>query len=151
MSDAQEPHDMYDPTVPVLTEIVVTGDSARARGAPSMSLPVLDQRIDAGPTAAGAATAAAAAALADGGAQSPDAEALIERLRGRCLTWLASDGRSVVEARCRAALQEHSDWLVGQITREVGLALETELAGWVRDALRDEAASRSRGAPAGGA
>ena len=140
MSDAQEPQDMYDPTVPTLTELVVPGDPARARGTPANSLSLRDQ-----PAATGAG-ATARATFAEG----PDADALVERLRGRCLTWLAGDGRTVVEARCRAALQEHSDWLVGQITREVGLALETELAEWVREALREEAASRSGGAPRSG-
>lgn len=136
MSDGQEPHDMYDSSVPTLTDVVAVGDPARARGAPPMSLSLAGQ-----PAAAGAAGASA-----DAGTRGPDADALAERLRGRCLTWLAGDGRAVVEARCRAALQEHSDWLVGQITREVALALETELAGWVREALRDDAGSRSGGA-----
>lgn len=135
MSDAQEPRDTYDPSVPTLIDIVATGDPTRARSTPPMSLSL------AGQPAGAAATAFAASA-----ARGYDADALVERLRGRCLTWLAGEGRTVVEARCRAALQEHSNWLVGQITREVGLALETELAGWVRDAMRDEAASRSGGA-----
>jgi len=129
MSDLQEPHDMYDPSIPVLKDVAVPGDPARAREASPMSL-ALEQP---------GAAAASAAGLSD-----HDADALVERLRGRCLTWLAGEGRAVVETRCRAALHEHSNWLVGQITREVGLALETELAGWVRDAIRDEAASRSR-------
>ncbi|HTH58671.1 MAG TPA: DUF2486 family protein [Paraburkholderia sp.] len=139
MSDAQEPRDIYDRSIPVLTDIVVAGDPARARNAPPNSLSL------------GEPSTGAAAASAFGGAGERDADALVERLRGRCMTWLADEGRSVVEARCRAALQEHSNWLVGQITREVGLALETELAGWVRDAMRDEAASRFKGAPSRGA
>lgn len=134
MSDAQEPRDMYDPSVPTLTDVVAAGDPTQARNSPSMSLSL-----------AGQPAAAASNAFAPAGVPGLDADALVERLRGRCLTWLGGEGRTVVEARCRAALQEHSNWLVGQITREVGLALETELAGWVRDAIRDEAASRSRG------
>jgi hypothetical protein len=129
---------MYDPSVPVLTDIVAAGDPARARRAPPMSLSLGEE-----PAVAGAK---GPAAFADAGISEHDADAVVERLRGRCLTWLAGDGRTMVEARCRAALQEHSNWLVGQITREVGLALETELAGWVREALRDAAASRSGGA-----
>lgn len=137
MSDAEEPHDMYDdPSVPTLTDIVAAGDPTRARSTPPGSLSLAEQQAAAG----------AAAAVARAGVEGPDADAIVERLRGRCLTWLAGEGRTVVEARCRAALQEHSNWLVGQITREVGLALETELAGWVRDAMRDEAASRPGGA-----
>ncbi|MEQ5841485.1 DUF2486 family protein [Paraburkholderia acidicola] len=71
-----------------------------------------------------------------------DPEALAERLRGRFASYLTGEGRSVIETRCRDALQEHSTWLVNQITREVALALETELTGWVRDAVRDEMARR---------
>ena len=139
MSDAQEPHNMYDPSIPLLTDILVSGDPARARSAPPLALSVAEQPA-----------VAATAAFMDSGAGEYEADALVERLRGRCLTWLAGDGRSVVESRCRAALNEHSDWLVGQITREVGLALETELAGWVRDAMRDEAASRAGRPPSTG-
>jgi hypothetical protein len=136
--DAQEPRDMYDPSVPTLTDIVALGDAKRARSGPPGSLSLGE------PPAA--ADAARPAAFAGFGAGDHQVDALVERLRGRCLTWLAGDGRAVVEARCRAALQDHSNWLVGQITREVGLALETELAGWVREAMRAEAASRSGGA-----
>ena len=142
MSDAQEPHDMYDPSIPVLTNVFVPGDPRRARAAPPMALSLDEQTATAG---------RGAAAFAAPAAEGRDADVLVERLRGRCLTWLAGEGRTVVEARCRAALQEHSDWLVGQITREVGLALESELAGWVRDAIRDEAASRPGAAPSRGA
>jgi len=134
MSDPQEPQDMYDPSVPVLNDVYVPGDPRRARVAPPMS-PSADGRNE-----PSAAVRTGSAPRADG----HDADALVDRLRGRCVTWLAGEGRAVVEARCRAALQEHSDWLVGQITREVGLALENELAAWVRDAIRDEAAPRPR-------
>jgi hypothetical protein len=41
-------------------------------------------------------------------------------------------------------LQEHSTWLVSQITREVALALETELTQWVREAVADELERRGR-------
>nr|WP_274389420.1 DUF2486 family protein [Paraburkholderia tagetis] len=71
-----------------------------------------------------------------------DAEALVERVSGRAMNWLTGDGRSVIEARCAAALQQHSHWIVGQVSREIGLALETELKGWVRDAVREELAAR---------
>ena len=142
MSDVQEPQDMYDASIPVLKDVFVPGDPARARAAPPMSLS-LDGQTATAAAAAPAAFQPEQAGYATGHeAGHHDADALVERLRGRCLTWLAGDGRTVVEARCRAALQEHSHWLVGQITREVGLALETELAGWVRDAIRDEAAAR---------
>jgi Protein of unknown function (DUF2486) len=75
-----------------------------------------------------------------------DAEIIAERLRGRFAGFLTGEGRGIIEARCRDALQEHSTWLVGQITREVALTLETELAGWVKDAVEEEIARRSRSA-----
>jgi hypothetical protein len=78
-----------------------------------------------------------------------DADLIAERLRGRFAGFLTGEGRGIVEARCREALQEHSTWLVGQITREVALTLETEMAGWVKEAveqaLKEETARRSHG------
>jgi hypothetical protein len=50
----------------------------------------------------------------------------------------------VIEARCRDALQDHTTWLVNQITREVALALETEMTGWVREAVEEELARRPK-------
>jgi hypothetical protein len=72
-----------------------------------------------------------------------DADALVERLRGRALSWLTGEGRGVIEARCSAAMQEHAHWIVGQVSREIGLALETELKGWVKAAVREELAARA--------
>ena len=70
-----------------------------------------------------------------------DAEQLAERLRVRFAGYLREEGRGVIEARCREALQEHTSWLVRQVTREVALALEGEVVGWVRDAVREELAA----------
>ncbi|ALL64415.1 Protein of unknown function (DUF2486) [Paraburkholderia caribensis MBA4] len=67
-----------------------------------------------------------------------DADVLAERLRGRFATYLKGDGRNLIEARCRDAFQDHTTWLVNQITREVALALETEMLSWVREAIREE-------------
>jgi hypothetical protein len=75
-----------------------------------------------------------------------DADVIAERLRGRFAGFLTGEGRGVIEARCRDALQDHTSWLVNQITREVALALETELTGWVREAVDQEIARRSGGA-----
>ncbi|MGF6768960.1 hypothetical protein P3T18_001430 [Paraburkholderia sp. GAS199] len=72
-----------------------------------------------------------------------DADVIAERLRGRFAGFLTGEGRGIVEARCREALQEHSAWLVNQITREVALALETEMTGWVREAVAEEIARRA--------
>jgi hypothetical protein len=72
-----------------------------------------------------------------------DADAIAERLRRRFAGFLTGDGRGVIEARCRDALQEHTTVLVSQITREVALTLESEMAGWVREAVEEELARRS--------
>ncbi|HHV7524471.1 TPA: DUF2486 family protein [Burkholderia orbicola] len=74
-----------------------------------------------------------------------DAQHIAERLRNRLTNYLTGTGRDAIEARCRDALHEHSAWLVGQITREVALALETEVMDWVRDAVDEEIARRRVG------
>ncbi|MDN7428019.1 hypothetical protein CFB89_12785 [Burkholderia sp. AU16741] len=74
-----------------------------------------------------------------------DAQHIAERLRNRLTTYLTGPGREAIEARCRDALHEHSAWLVGQVTREVALALETEVMDWVRDAVDEEIARRRAG------
>lgn len=74
---------------------------------------------------------------------SLDADLIAERLRGRFTSFLTGEGRGIIEARCRGALQDHTAWLVNQITREVALALETEMTGWVKEAVDQELARRS--------
>ncbi|WP_175690331.1 DUF2486 family protein [Burkholderia anthina] len=74
-----------------------------------------------------------------------DAQHIAERLRNRLTNYLTGEGREAIEARCRDALHDHTAWLVGQITREVALALETEVMDWVRDAVDDEIARRRAG------
>ncbi|WP_310731402.1 DUF2486 family protein, partial [Burkholderia pseudomultivorans] len=86
------------------------------------------------------APAEAAAALT-----AADAQHIAERLRNRLTGYLTGAGRETIEARCRDALHDHSAWLVGQITREVALALETEVMDWVRDAVDEEIARRRAG------
>ncbi|KVL44902.1 DUF2486 family protein [Burkholderia territorii] len=71
-----------------------------------------------------------------------DAQHVAERLRNRLTNYLTGEGREAIEARCREALHDHTAWLVGQITREVALALETEVMEWVRDAIDEEIARR---------
>jgi hypothetical protein len=66
-----------------------------------------------------------------------DAEHIADRLCAR----FAQEGRRVIESRCREALEEHTAWLVRQVTREVSLALEAEVSGWVREAVREELAA----------
>ncbi|MBN3734160.1 DUF2486 family protein [Burkholderia sp. Tr-20390] len=84
-------------------------------------------------------------AQAAAGLTAEDAQHIAERLRNRLTNYLTGEGRDAIEARCRDALHEHSAWLVGQITREVALALETEVMGWVRDAVDEEIARRRAG------
>ncbi|KFL55056.1 DUF2486 family protein [Burkholderia pyrrocinia] len=74
-----------------------------------------------------------------------DAQHVAERLRNRLTSYLTGAGREAIEARCRDALHEHSAWLVGQVTREVALTLETEVMDWVRDAVDEEIARRRAG------
>ncbi|SEI84673.1 DUF2486 family protein [Paraburkholderia diazotrophica] len=74
-----------------------------------------------------------------------DADVLAERLRARFATYLKGEGRNLIEARCRDAFQDHTTWLVNQITREVALALETEMLRWVREAIREELGNSADG------
>ncbi|KVE96639.1 DUF2486 family protein [Burkholderia vietnamiensis] len=74
-----------------------------------------------------------------------DAQHIAERLRDRLTNYLTGAGRDAIEARCRDALHDHTAWLVGQITREVALALETEVMEWVRDAVDEEIDRRRAG------
>ncbi|KPJ31214.1 hypothetical protein BMUNKI379_29645 [Burkholderia multivorans] len=147
-------------------------DAATARDADAPAEPGAAQQVVAQDAAMGAplpSTLAADMPLADAAAPSPgrppaedalpeavvpaadepagvltaeDAQHIAERLRNRLTAYLTGAGRDAIEARCREALHDHSAWLVGQITREVALALETEVMDWVRDAVDEEIARR---------
>lgn len=157
--------DSCDSSIPVLNDVLVPGNRALARagthqafsedaGAPALDPrldpriaprfdPGMDPHLDPGaPVASFVPPPSVAPALAPADMRY-DPELLAERLRGRFASYLTGEGRSVVEARCRDALNDHTTWLVNQITREVALALETELTGWVRDAVREEMARRA--------
>jgi hypothetical protein len=121
-------HDTEDTVIPLLNEVMVPGNPLRAHNVAE---------------AKSVTAAAVKAAVEPEGLFAHDADALVERLRGRCMTWLTGEGRAVIEARCSAAMQEHSTWLVGQVSREIGLALETELKVWVKAAVREELAARA--------
>ncbi|QOH34362.1 DUF2486 family protein [Burkholderia cepacia] len=97
------------------------------------------------PEAVAPAAATQQDAQAVAGLTPEDAQHIAERLRNRLTNYLTGDGREAIEVRCRDALHEHSAWLVGQITREVALALETEVMDWVRDAVDEEIARRRAG------
>jgi hypothetical protein len=133
---APEMTDNFDSSIPVLTDVIVPGHPDRARTpqrAPEPAIPVM-------PAAAVVQTPPVAAEPV----RSPehDADVIADRLRGRFTHFLTGDGRTLIEDRCRESLQEHSTWLVSQITREVALALETELTVWVREAVADELGRR---------
>ncbi|SAK81316.1 DUF2486 family protein [Caballeronia ptereochthonis] len=99
----------FDPSIPVLTDVVVPGKPEYAR-APS----------------------------ADEAAIEYDAELIAERLRSRFTGFLTGDGRPLIEERCREVLREHSAQLVSAITREVATALEGRMSEWVREAVEEE-------------
>ncbi|WP_322042862.1 DUF2486 family protein [Paraburkholderia sp. J67] len=157
-------HDLEEAPIPLLTDIIVPGNLLRARSpferahAPEAALAsesAAESAVEPAVTPASLETMAAAHAVPEptlGPAPIPedpyaiyahDADALVERLRGRALNWLTGEGRGVIEQRCSAAMQEHSHWIVGQVSREIGLALETELKGWVKAAVREELAARA--------
>jgi hypothetical protein len=140
--------DPNHPSIPVLTDVLVSGDAARARSTP----PQEPQEPEAPSPAAGSVVQQAEPPPAAGSvvqqAEPPptyDADLIAERLRGRFANYLTGEGRGIIEARCRDALQDHTSWLVSQITREVALALETEVAEWVREAVKEEITRRSAG------
>ena len=128
--DTAETPENFDSSIPVLTNVIVQGRPDRARVAPRAPEPVLSP------------AAPSREELAHGADR--DADVIADRLRGRFTHFLTGDGRALIEERCRESLQEHSNWLVSQITREVALALETELTQWVREAVADELERRGR-------
>ncbi|BAN22392.1 DUF2486 family protein [Caballeronia insecticola] len=99
----------FDPSIPVLTDVVVPGKPEYAR-APSV----------------------------DEAAIEYDAELLAERLRGRFTGFLTGEARGLIEERCREVLREQSTQLVAAITREVAMALEGRMSEWVREAVETE-------------
>jgi hypothetical protein len=129
--DTAETPENFDSSIPVLTDVIAPGRPDRARIAPRAPEPVLSP-----------AAMPSQEALAHGADR--DADVIADRLRGRFTHFLTGDGRTLIEERCRESLQEHSTWLVSQITREVALALETELTQWVREAVADELERRGR-------
>lgn len=74
-----------------------------------------------------------------------DADVIAERLRKRVTGFLAGDGRSIIEDRCRETLHAHTGWLIDQITREVALTLEEEMTSWVREAVLEEIGRHAAG------
>ena len=131
--------DPVDPnSIPMLTDVMVPGRPGTGRPAETPPEPAVQAQTGApvGSTAAPAEPMAAPQATLD----ARDVEFIAERLRSRLSTYLRRDARGVIEAHCRDAIEEHTNWLVRQVTREVVSALEQEVAGWVRDAVSEELA-----------
>ncbi|WP_186270616.1 DUF2486 family protein [Burkholderia gladioli] len=74
-----------------------------------------------------------------------DSRHIAERLQGRVADYLSGEGRALIDARCREAVQQHAAWLVGEVSQQVVTALAPEFERWVAEAV-DEALAR-RGAP----
>ncbi|WP_246174010.1 DUF2486 family protein [Paraburkholderia hayleyella] len=147
MSDSS---DSLDSPIPVLTDILVVGDPVRGAPEPGAAEAVMSPAVPEMDVAAAAVASPAVSSV-----QAPDlylalnADLLAERLQGRCMSYLTGEGREAVEARCRDLLQDQTQWLVNQITREVALSLETKMAEWVREAVHEELAVRLAEMPAG--
>ncbi|KVX23512.1 hypothetical protein WL01_08395 [Burkholderia ubonensis] len=161
-----------DAAIPVLTDVIAPGNPAAvAPEAAAQTVPAPEAAapadIEAGPATvvvqpvptpevpvvelapvqreAEAPETATQAAETAAALTPEDTQHIAERLRDRLTNYLTGEGREAIEARCRDALQGHTAWLVSQITREVALALETEVMDWVRDAVDDEIARRRIG------
>ncbi|MBJ9709456.1 DUF2486 family protein [Burkholderia gladioli] len=74
-----------------------------------------------------------------------DSRHIAERLQGRVADYLSGEGRALIDARCREAVQQHAAWLVGEVSQQVVTALAPEFERWVAEAV-DEALAR-RDAP----
>jgi hypothetical protein len=107
------PHDNHsDLAIPVLTDVLVPGGA-----------------MPAGPRDYAPARATPQAA----GQDDLVAARLEERLRG----YLHGEGRALIAARCREALELHTTQLVERVARDVTAALEARLTEWVREAVRE--------------
>ncbi|WP_186136186.1 DUF2486 family protein [Burkholderia gladioli] len=72
-----------------------------------------------------------------------DSRHIAERLQGRVADYLSGEGRALIDARCREAVQQHAAWLVGEVSQQVVTALAPEFERWVAEAV-DEALARRR-------
>ena len=100
--------DSSDPSIPVLTDVVVPGKPEYAR-APSLNAAI-----------------------------EYDAELIAGRLRERFSGFLKGEARGLIEERCREMLREHSTQLISAITREIALELEGHVSKWVHEAVKHE-------------
>ena len=103
-----EKPESFDPSIPVLTDVVVPGRPDYARA------PSADEAIE------------------------YDADKVAEHVRDRVTQLLNGEARALIEERCRDVLRDHSTQLVAAITREVAMALEGRMSEWVREAVENE-------------
>ena len=122
---------------PMAQPAAETPDERAMAPHPAVSLDPPDAPMSAAAAPVSAATASAASPAA---LDHRDVDLIAERLRTRFASYLRQDARGVIEARCKDAVLEHTNWLVRQVTRDVVIALEAEVTSWVRDAVREELA-----------
>ncbi|MEX3527278.1 MAG: DUF2486 family protein [Burkholderia sp.] len=71
-----------------------------------------------------------------------DSRRIAERLQGRVADYLSGEGRALIDARCREAVQQHAAWLVGAVSQQVVTALAPEFERWVAEAVDEALAHR---------
>ena len=123
-----------------VTVLVLAGcaNKAEATKEQAAETPVTTTAAASAASAASTASAQPVASTEAPHAAAPDADALAEHLRGKFTAYLRGPGQEVIEERCRAAMQVHATWLVGQIAKEVGAVLEAQMSKWVREAVEEE-------------
>jgi len=159
--------------VPVLTEVLATGDPAKARAGVQGILgqtaggsgfnSASNLGSSAGSSAGFGAGAAApfSSVYATPGPREPvmqpqapgltldSAGDFAERMRGQLNDYLRKDGRGLIELRCRSMLETHTAQMVEQISAEVTLMLEIQIRQWIYEAVV-EALERQNGATGSG-
>jgi hypothetical protein len=163
--------------VPVLTEVLATGDPAKARAGvqgvlgQTAGASGFNSGLNSGfnpgfnPTSNTGSSVGAAApfssAFATPGPREPamqqqapgltmdSAGDFAERMRGQLNDYLRKDGRGLIELRCRSMLETHTAQMVEQISAEVTLMLEIQIRQWIYEAVV-EALERQNGATGSG-
>lgn len=121
--------DVFEAPTPKATASAHTHAPEAVAAAPADAAPVVPAEAVAAPAMAPPTTPPATA---------PNTDALADHLRGKFTAYLRGPGQEVIEERCRAAMQVHATWLVGQIAKEVGAVLEAQMSNWVREAMEEE-------------
>jgi hypothetical protein len=155
--------------VPVLTEVLATGDPAKARAGVQGVLghtaggSGFNSGLNPGPNMGSSAGLGApfSSAFATPGPREPAMQSqapgltmdsagdFAERMRGQLNDYLRKDGRGLIELRCRSMLETHTAQMVEQISAEVTLMLEIQIRQWIYEAVV-EALERQNGATGSG-